>query len=246
MKNKSQKKSIIIIDAETANPNILEFVFNKMANHSQISSSRIYGDWRKSELKFWREFTAEYDIKYYQQNKLDDTPYGNDGELLMETLCLAASKEYDILGFVSSSLQYRKLIRKIRQYSIMVFGFGDEMTPFALKKCCDYFYNKSFKSINKKGNSTENSESFCNPLIINIISEVFDKYPSQKGWIDLSKIGRYLRIRVPEISPRQYGFKSLKEMLQATELFEVGEMKLGENGPKSCFVKIKDKENFKK
>jgi hypothetical protein len=65
--NNKQKRLAVLIDADNAQPSIIEAVLEEVANLGIASVKRIYGDWTSPNLKSWKELVLEYSIQPHQQ-----------------------------------------------------------------------------------------------------------------------------------------------------------------------------------
>ena len=60
-------KLAVLIDADNAQPIIVDSLLSEIANYGIASVKRIYGDWTGSGLKGWKEVLLQYSIQPIQQ-----------------------------------------------------------------------------------------------------------------------------------------------------------------------------------
>ncbi|MCW8890429.1 MAG: NYN domain-containing protein, partial [Sedimenticola sp.] len=57
----------VLIDADNAQPSIVDGLLSEIANYGTASVKRIYGDWTAPGLKGWKEVLLEHSIQPMQQ-----------------------------------------------------------------------------------------------------------------------------------------------------------------------------------
>ena len=55
MNNEHTQKLVVLIDADNAQPSIVEALLAEIAKYGTSSVRRIYGDWTGTHLKGWKE-----------------------------------------------------------------------------------------------------------------------------------------------------------------------------------------------
>ena len=60
-------KLAVLIDADNAQPSIVDSLQAEIANYGVASVKRIYGDWTSPSLKGWKEVLLEHSIQPIQQ-----------------------------------------------------------------------------------------------------------------------------------------------------------------------------------
>jgi len=60
-------KLAVLIDAENAQPNIVDGLMVEIANYGTASVKRIYGDWTSPGLKGWKDVLLQHSIQPIQQ-----------------------------------------------------------------------------------------------------------------------------------------------------------------------------------
>jgi len=61
------EKLAVLIDADNAQPSIIEGLLSEIAKYGTANVKRIYGDWTVPGLKGWKEVLLQYSIQPIQQ-----------------------------------------------------------------------------------------------------------------------------------------------------------------------------------
>jgi hypothetical protein len=83
-----QKKLAVLIDAENAQPSIIEGLLAEIAKYGIATLKRIYGDWTTPELKGWKEILLEYAIQPYQQFRYTVGKNATDSAMIIDAMDL--------------------------------------------------------------------------------------------------------------------------------------------------------------
>ena len=66
MSDEKNEKLAVLIDADNAQPSIIEGLLSEIAKYGTASVKRIYGDWTLPKLKSWKEILLQYSIQPVQ------------------------------------------------------------------------------------------------------------------------------------------------------------------------------------
>ena len=69
MSEGKHEKLAVLIDADNAQPSIVDGLLSEIAKYGTANVKRIYGDWTLAGLKGWRKFF--YSIQYSPYSNLD-------------------------------------------------------------------------------------------------------------------------------------------------------------------------------
>ena len=61
------EKLAVLIDADNAQPSIIDGLLSEIAKYGTANVKRIYDDWTRSGLKGWKEVLLQYSIQPIQQ-----------------------------------------------------------------------------------------------------------------------------------------------------------------------------------
>jgi hypothetical protein len=121
--NNKQKRLAVLIDADNAQPSIIEAVLEEVANLGIASVKRIYGDWTSPNLKSWKELVLEYSIQPHQQFAYTTGKNATDSALIIDAMDLLYSGSLDGFCIVSSDSDFTRLSSRLQ-------GIGEDGVRF--------------------------------------------------------------------------------------------------------------------
>lgn len=223
MKNK-QNRLAILIDADNAQPSIIEELLGEIASHGVASVKRIYGDWTTSQLSGWKSALLEYGIQPIQQFAYTKGKNSTDSAMIIDAMDLLYTKNFDGFCIVTSDSDFTRLASRIRENGLFVYGFGEKKTPKAFMGACDKFiYTENLRretSDEVEPKVFEYKEIHKDKKMLSILKSVVEDVADESGWSYLSTVGNVIVNRSPEFDPRNYGFKKLTDLIKSTKLFE--------------------------
>jgi uncharacterized LabA/DUF88 family protein len=217
-------KLAVLIDADNAQPTIVEALMTEVAKYGTASVKRIYGDWTQPGLKRWKESLLEHSIQPIQQFGYTKGKNATDSAMIIDAMDLLYSKHFDGFCIVSSDSDFTRLASRIRESGLTVYGFGERKTPDAFVSACDKFVFTEVlraredepQKITKK-NAAELKQD---AKLINLIRNAIDASSDDDGWADLGPVGSNIAKQSPQFDPRNYGYRKLRDLVAATRLFE--------------------------
>lgn len=129
----------VLIDADNANPNLIEPLLAEIAKYGTVNVKRIYGDWTQTQLNGWKDKLNIYAIQPIQQFSYTFGKNATDSALIIDAMDLLYTGNFDGFCLVSSDSDFTKLASRLREAGLFVYGFGRKQTPTALQKACDKF-----------------------------------------------------------------------------------------------------------
>ena len=81
-------KLAVLIDADNAQPNIVDSLLSEIANYGIASVKRIYGDWTAPSLKGWKEVLLQYSIQPMQQFAYTKGKNATDSAMIIDAMDL--------------------------------------------------------------------------------------------------------------------------------------------------------------
>ena len=239
------QKLAVLIDADNAQPTIVEGLLAEIANYGIASVKRIYGDWTSPSLKGWKEVLLEHSIQPMQQFAYTKGKNATDSAMIIDAMDLLYTGNFDGFCIVSSDSDFTKLASRIRESGLLVYGFGEQKTPSAFVSACDKFIftevlrdkTDDSEAIVKKSSSELKQDSRLVRLLRNAVEVSSD----DSGWAQLAPVGSNIAKQSPEFDPRNYGYSKLGELIAATKLFEMEERQIGDSNAKALFVRDKRK-----
>ena len=238
-------KLAVLIDADNAQPSIVEGLLSEIANYGIASVKRIYGDWTAPSLKGWKEVLLEYSIQPMQQFAYTKGKNATDSAMIIDAMDLLYAGNFNGFCIVSSDSDFTKLASRIRESGLLVYGFGENKTPSAFVSACDKFIytevlrakTDESKAILKKSSSELKQDTKLVSLLRNAVEASSD----ESGWAQLGPVGSNIAKQSSEFDPRNYGYKKLGELVSATKLFLIEERQIGTTDSKALYVRDKRK-----
>jgi uncharacterized LabA/DUF88 family protein len=239
------EKLAVLIDADNAQPSIVDGLLAEIAKYGTANVKRIYGDWTLSGLKGWKEVLLQYSIQPIQQFGYTSGKNATDSALIIDAMDLLYTGKFDGFCIVSSDSDFTKLASRIREAGLFVYGFGERKTPKAFVSACDKFIFtevlRSKDDYSEKIKPRTTSELKKDTKLVNLLRNAVEASSDDSGWAHLASVGSNIAKQTPEFDPRNYGYKKLGELASATKLFQIEERAVGDGPSKATYLKDKRK-----
>ena len=238
-------KLAVLIDADNAQPSIIDGLITEIAKYGTANVKRIYGDWTGSHLKGWKDYLLQYAIQPVQQFGYTKGKNSTDSALIIDAMDLLYTRQFDGFCIVSSDSDFTRLATRIRESGLVVYGIGEAKTPKPFVAACNKFiFSEVLRA--KEGESQAlkqktTSELKQNTKLADLLRTAVEASSDDSGWAQLSPIGQNIAKQQPEFDPRNYGFKKLGELVKATQLFDLEERPTKDGQSKAMFVRDKKK-----
>jgi uncharacterized LabA/DUF88 family protein len=245
MTNGPAQKLAVLIDADNAQPSIVEGLLAEIAKYGTANVKRIYGDWTTPSLRSWKEVLLLYSIQPIQQFRYTVRKNATDAAMIIDAMDLLYSNKFDGFCIVSSDSDYTKLASRIREAGLVVYGFGEKKTPEPFVSACDKFIytevltSKEDDSLSIKRKST--NELKQDTKLVTLLRNAVEASSDDSGWSHLAPVGSNIAKQAPDFDPRNYGYTKLGELVAATKLFEIEERLVGDGQSKAVYIKDKRK-----
>jgi uncharacterized LabA/DUF88 family protein len=236
------QKLAVLIDADNAQPSIIEGLLAEIAKYGTANVKRIYGDWTGPHLKSWKDILLPFSIQPIQQFRYAKGKNATDAAMIIDAMDLLYTKEFDGFCIVSSDSDYTKLASRIRESGLVVYGFGEKKTPEAFVASCDKFIYTEVL-VSKEDDSLRKSthELKQDTKLVDLLRKAVEASSDESGWSHLATVGSNMAKQIPEFDPRNYGYKKLGELVAATKLFNKEERQVGSGESKAIYIKDKRK-----
>ena len=254
----------VLIDADNAQPSVIEALLAEIALLGEATVKRIYGDFTAPTSVQWKKTLHQFAIKPVQQFAYTKGKNATDSTLIIDAMDLLYTRRFDGFCLVSSDSDFTGLALRIREEGLTVYGFGEEKTPEAFRNACHKFVFTEVlrpsptqavdstisqtKKTSRKDNvaATQGSAAQVSKATKEIPTEFFrqalEQASDDSGWAHLGTFGSYLTKLRSDFDSRNYGYKKLSDLVKARkELFEVEERKLPSSGQKDLYVRIRTK-----
>jgi uncharacterized LabA/DUF88 family protein len=240
-------KLAVLIDADNAQPRIVDGLLVEIANYGTASVKRIYGDWTGPGLKGWKEVLLQHSIQPMQQFAYTKGKNATDSAMIIDAMDLLYTGNFNGFCIVTSDSDFTKLASRIREAGLLVYGFGEQKTPSAFVSACDKFiYTEVLRAktdesvaIAKKSSSELKQDAKLVSLLRNAVEVSSD----DSGWAHLAPVGSNIAKQSPEFDPRNYGYVKLGELVKATKLFDIEARQIGATKSKALYLRDKRKKS---
>ena len=135
----SNNRLAVLIDADNAQPSVIEGLLAEVAKLGVASVKRIYGDWTSTGTTQWKQSLLRYSITPVQQFAYTKGKNATDASLIIDAMDLMHTHRFGGFCLVSSDSDFTALARRLREEGLVVYGFGEKKTPDAFVAACDKF-----------------------------------------------------------------------------------------------------------
>lgn len=236
-------KLAVLIDADNAQPSIVDDLLAEIANYGIASVKRIYGDWTSPGLKGWKEVLLEHSIQPMQQFAYTKGKNATDSALIIDAMDLLYTNNFNGFCIVSSDSDFTKLASRIRESGLLVYGFGEQKTPAAFVSACDKFiYTEVLRAKTNESDAIakkSSKELKQDTKLVHMLRNAVEASSDESGWAQLGPVGSNLAKQSSEFDPRNYGYGKLGELVTATKLFDLEERQIGNANSKALYVRDK-------
>lgn len=248
MNNGPTQKLAVLIDADNAQPSIIEGLLAEIAKYGTANVKRIYGDWTGPHLKGWKDVLLKHSIQPIQQFRYTIGKNATDSAMIIDAMDLLFTNKFDGFCIVSSDSDFTKIASRLRESGLVVYGFGEKKTPEPFVSACDKFIYTEVL-ISKEDDNLSIKRKSANELkqdtkLVNLLRNAVDASSDESGWSHLAPVGNNIAKQVPDFDPRNYGYKKLGELVAATKLFEIEERLVGDGQSKATYIKDKRKQIY--
>ncbi len=241
----STDKLAVLIDADNAQPSIVDGLLIEIANYGTASVKRIYGDWTGPYLKGWKEVLLMHSIQPIQQFAYTTGKNATDSAMVIDAMDLLYTGNFDGFCIVSSDSDFTRLASRIREAGLRVFGFGEQKTPSAFVSACDKFIytevlrakTDESKAIIQKSSAQLKKDT----KLVNLLRNAVEASSDDRGWAHLGAVGSNIAKQSPEFDSRNYGYAKLSALVPATGLYESQLRSQGTTDQKDVYVREKKK-----
>jgi uncharacterized LabA/DUF88 family protein len=214
----------VLIDADNANPAIVEGLLAEIAKLGFAGVKRIYGDWTTPRLAQWKTALLEHSIQPIQQFAYTTGKNATDSAMIIDAMDLLFSGTFDGFCLVSSDSDFTRLASRIRESGKIVYGFGEQKTPRPFVTACDRFiYTEVFSTSSATEESVKRKSSKelrQDTKLLNLFRSAIDSASDENGWANLAQVGNNINKQAPDFDPRNYGYRKLLDLVTAMDPFK--------------------------
>lgn len=239
-----QRRLAVLIDADNAQPSVIEGLLAEVAKYGVASVKRIYGDFTSNRQSSWKKALLQHSISPVQQFAYTSGKNATDSSLIIDAMDLMYTRRFDGFCLVSSDSDFTRLAQRLREEGLTVYGFGERKTPDAFVQACDKFIytevlraeepkpvpvaKKAGKAAARKAAApaskppapsavpapAEAKPAGPLPLPLELIRQAIEEASDEQGFAHLGSVGNYLNKIRPDFDPRLYGQKKLSDLLR--------------------------------
>lgn len=218
----------VLIDADNANPAIVDGLLAEVAKLGVASVKRIYGDWTSTRLTKWKELLLDHSIQPIQQFGYTTGKNATDSAMIIDAMDLLHTGEYGGFCLVTSDSDFTRLAARLRESGKAVYGFGEKKTPRPMVAACDrFFYTEIFLAPADDGETPTQAKRLGSKelrqdnQLVSLIRSAISATSDEDGWASLGGIGSTITKQAPDFDPRNYGYGKLSDLVTAIGLFAV-------------------------
>ena len=134
-----QPRLAVLIDADNAQPAVIEGLLAETAKYGVASVKRIYGDFTSTRMTQWKQALLKHSINPVQQFAYTSGKNATDSSLIIDAMDLMYTWRFDGMCLVTSDSDFTRLAQRLREEGLTVYGFGERKTPDAFVQACDKF-----------------------------------------------------------------------------------------------------------
>lgn len=238
-----QPRLAVLIDADNAQPSVIEGLLAEVAKYGVASVKRIYGDFTSPRMTQWKAALLRHSISPAQQFAYTSGKNATDSSMIIDAMDLLYTQRFDGFCLVSSDSDFTRLAQRLREEGLTVYGFGEKKTPDAFVRACDKFvYTEvlrkeavasapakpaTAKPAKKaapakpasavapaQAAAADVKDKSAEPLPLALIRQAIEEASDDNGWAFLGAVGSYLNKIQPDFDPRLYGHRKLSDLLK--------------------------------
>jgi uncharacterized LabA/DUF88 family protein len=240
----------VLIDADNAQPSIIEGLLAEVAKYGTAHVKRAYGDWTGTSLRGWKDQLLAQSIQPIQQFAYTKGKNATDAAMVIDAMDLLYSGRFDGFCIVSSDSDFTRLAARIRESGLTVYGFGERKTPKPFVAACDKFIY--IENLTYAESLAANAGEVAKPApratavqlkrdtaLVNLLRNAVEAASDDDGWAALATIGNIITNQRPDFDSRTYGYAKLSDLIDATTLFELERRSAGDGKPGIVFAREK-------
>lgn len=249
MVSENADRLAVLIDADNAQPGIVEGLLAEVAKYGTAHVKRAYGDWTGTSLRGWKEHLLDQSIQPIQQFAYTTGKNATDAAMVIDAMDLLYSDRFDGFCLVSSDSDFTRLAARIRESGLTVYGFGERKTPKPFVAACDkfvYIENLAYDqgaaapaTSLKPAPPTSAAKLKQDTSLVTLLRNAVEAASDEDGWAPLASVGHIITKQRPEFDSRNYGYAKLNELIAATTLFVLDRRSPGDG--KAGILYVRDK-----
>lgn len=252
MVSENAARLAVLIDADNAQPSIVDELLAEVARYGTAHVKRAYGDWTGTSLKGWKDRLLAQSIQPVQQFAYTTGKNATDSAMVIDAMDLLYSGRFDGFCLVSSDSDFTRLASRLRESGLTVYGFGERKTPKAFVAACDKFIY--IENLRKAGTDPAAGPTGTAPAAVprgsaaqlkrdsaltNQLRDAVEAASDEDGWAALGYVGTLITKQRPDFDSRSYGYGKLSDLMTATTVFELERRSAGDGRPGAIYIREK-------
>jgi uncharacterized LabA/DUF88 family protein len=217
----------VLIDADNAQPGIVDGLMAEVAKIGVAHVKRIYGDWTTPQLGKWKGGLLHHSIQPVQQFRYTVGKNATDSAMIIDAMDLLYTGRFEGFCLVSSDSDFTRLASRLRESGQQVFGIGERKTPKPFVSACDRFIYTDVFTAPQEDDVTQAHKPQgkkvlrSDTALVRLARAAVDAMSDENGWANLGPVGNYMNKTAKDFDPRNYGYTKLSSLFKAIGLFEI-------------------------
>lgn len=249
MSDNKDLRLAVLIDADNVPYRNIKGILEEIAKYGTPTIKRIYGDWTKPTVSGWKTVLLENAITPIQQYSYTTGKNSTDSAMIIDAMDILYTDKVEGFCILSSDSDFTRLVTRLREEGMKVFGFGERKTPSPFIAACDKFtYIEIISSpMNYEGAGPVHSHGSAqkeidradtlDPDIISLISSSIDDVADENGWAFLATVGNLIIKKKPDFDSRNYGYIKLTPLIKSLKQFEIQERETNISNIKHVYIR---------
>ena len=226
--NEQSQSLAVLIDADNTSARYAQAIFEEIVKLGAANVRRIYGDFSGTRLAGWDKAIQSLAILQQQQRNNTTGKNAADIALVIDAMDLMHKGKLDGFCLISSDSDFTRLAQRLREDSLVVYGFGERKTPEAFRSACNRFFYVD--NLIETGAEKESGTTAAAPAAakkeppskaVKVIAKAMEESDDDDGWANLGGIGSRILGTSPDFDPRTYGCPNLSTLATKSGGFEL-------------------------
>jgi hypothetical protein len=236
--NAQTRRLALVIDADNAQPALIQPVLLAAASRGRVTVRRIYGDWTSPNMSSWKAHLLDHSIRPIQQFRIVGGKNATDSAMIIDAMDLLHSGLVDGFCIVSSDSDFTSLARRIQESGLFVMGVGRRTTPVAFQRACEEFVftddmhatptaSKPVAAQRRRPAAAATPvrppepprrarNSQPDAQILELLAQgIRSATDEETGWAGIGRVGQIVRQYEPGFSNKDYGHATLSGLLES-------------------------------
>jgi uncharacterized LabA/DUF88 family protein len=249
----------VLIDADNAQPSIVDELLAEVARYGTAHVKRAYGDWTGTSLKGWKDRLLAQSIQPVQQFAYTTGKNATDTAMVIDAMDLLYSGRFDGFCLVSSDSDFTRLAARLRESGLTVYGFGERKTPKAFVAACDKFiYIENLRrprtdvaagpaeAVQAAAPRASAAQLKQDAALMSQLRDAVEAASDEDGWAALGYVGTLITKQRPDFDSRSYGYGKLSDLMTATTVFELERRSSSDGRPGALYIREKRRRSASK